>query len=252
MSAGLVSRHGRGGAKPSTKSRLTKAACLLACIGSGWAVLAATAQAATIKGNVRFTGTVVQPKALAVTSDRYVCGEYKDAQDLIVSADRGIRNAVVSLETPPPGAKWYGFGPPPQIDQNECVFIPRVVLVPVGGTMEFLNSDRLLHNIRSRNIKHNRAFNRTQPRARTIPITFAKSEIVQVGCDLHSWMRSWVVVADHPFYTITGYDGEFTLGNVPPGRYTLEVWQEVLGTVTMEITVGNESVTDVTIEMDTP
>jgi len=59
-----------------------------------------------------------------------------------------------------------------------------------------------------------------------------------------------VVVADHPFYTITGDDGEFKLSNVPPGRYTLEVWQEVLGTVTTEITVVDEDVTEVTIEMD--
>ena len=225
-------------------------ACLLVCIGSWWSLFVVTVQAATIEGTVQFTGIIVEPKPLTVTSDRYVCGEYKDAQDLIMSADRGIRNAVVSLQTPPAGVRWYLSGPPPQMDQKKCVFIPRIVVVPVGGTMEFLNSDRLLHNIRSKNIRHNRAFNRTQPRGRTIPITFTKPEIVQVGCDLHPWMRSWVVVADHPFYTITGNDGEFTLGNVPPGRYTLEVWQEMLGTVTKEITVADEDVTEVTIEMD--
>jgi hypothetical protein len=58
------------------------------------------------------------------------------------------------------------------------------------------------------------------------------------------------VVADHPFYTITGDDGEFTLGNVPPGQYTLVVWQEMLGTVTTEITVVGEGVTKLTIEMN--
>ncbi len=62
-------------------------------------------------------------------------------------------------------------------------------------------------------------------------------------------MRSWVVVADHPFYTITGDDGEFTLGNVPPGQYTLVVWQEMLGSVTTEITVADENITEVTIDM---
>jgi hypothetical protein len=63
-------------------------------------------------------------------------------------------------------------------------------------------------------------------------------------------MRSWLVVADHPFYTITGDDGEFTLGKVPPGQYTLVVWQEMLGTVTTEITVVGEDVTKLTIEMN--
>ena len=251
MSVELAPGEGRKETKPVSWSELSKAIGLLACIGSGWTILA-TAQAATIEGHVRFNGTEVQPKMLPVTSDKYVCGTEKDAQDLIVSAKRGIRNVVVSLETPPPGTRMYGFGPPPQIDQNECVFIPRIVVVPAGGTVEFLNSDRLLHNIRSKNIKQNRAFNRTQPRGRTIPITFTKPEIVRVGCDLHPWMRSWVVVAEHPFYTITGSDGEFTLGNVPAGQYTLRVWQETLGTVTKEITVGDGGVNGVIIEMKSP
>jgi plastocyanin len=214
-----------------------------------WAILTASAQAANIEGKVQFIGTVPAPKMLPVTSDKYVCGELKDSQELMLSADRGIRNAVVSLKTPPPGVRMSGFGPPPQIDQHECVFIPRLVVVPVGGTVEFLNSDRLLHNIRSKNIKRNRAFNRTQPRGRTIPITFTKPEIVRVGCDLHPWMRSWVVVAEHPFYTVTGADGEFTLPNVPPGQYTLQVWQETLGTVTTDVTVGDGGVASVTVEM---
>ena len=229
---------------PALVSRL-----LLVCMGGVWAILTASAQAANSEGKVQFIGTVPAPKMLPVTSDKYVCGELKDSQELMLSADRGIRNAVVSLKTPPPGVRMYGFGPPPQIDQHECVFIPRLVVVPVGGTVEFLNSDRLLHNIRSKNIKRNRAFNRTQPRGRTIPITFTKPEIVRVGCDLHPWMRSWVVVAEHPFYTVTGADGEFTLPNVPPGQYTLQVWQETFGTVTTDITVGDGGVASVTVEM---
>ncbi len=141
MSVESESRHGGARTKPSIGPRLVKA-CLLVCIGSWWLLLEGTVQAATIEGTVRFSGTNVEPKALTVTSDRYVCGEYKDAQDLIISTDRGIRNAVVSLQTPPSGVRWYLSGPPPQIDQEECVFIPRVVVVPVGGTVEFLNSDR--------------------------------------------------------------------------------------------------------------
>jgi hypothetical protein len=63
-------------------------------------------------------------------------------------------------------------------------------------------------------------------------------------------MRSWVIVADHPYYTITGVNGEFTLPNVPPGRYILEVWHETLRSTTREITVGDEPVTRVTLEME--
>ena len=61
-------------------------------------------------------------------------------------------------------------------------------------------------------------------------------------------MRAWVVVAEHPFYAVTGPGGEFALGNLPAGKYTLNVWQETLGTVTKDVTVG-EADTAVVIEM---
>ena len=58
-----------------------------------------------------------------------------------------------------------------------------------------------------------------------------------------------MVVAPHPFYAVTGDQGEFTLPDVPPGRYTLEVWQETLGTVSRDIAVSEAPVTTVTVEM---
>jgi hypothetical protein len=134
------------------------------------------------------------------------------------------------------------------MDQNGCVFVPRVVIVPAGGTVDFLNSDRLLHNIHA-TPKLNVSFNRTQPKSRTIPITFAKPEIVRINCDLHSWMIGWVVVAEHRFYAITGPDGQFTFDNLPPGQYKLQVWHERLGTVPANVTVGDQQPAKVTVEL---
>jgi hypothetical protein len=133
------------------------------------------------------------------------------------------------------------------MDQKACVFVPRVVVVPVGGTVEFLNSDRLLHNVRS-DAKENRPFNRAQPHARTIAITMKSPEILRVDCDLHSWMRGWVVVSDHRFYVVTNDAGEFIFENIPAGKYTLEVWQEILGRVSQEVIVA-DGVRDVTVRM---
>jgi len=203
--------------------------------------------AAAIKGTVQYVGAPVETKKLSVTVDQFVCGKDKDPEDLVLSAQRGIRNAVVSLASPPPGARWEVSTAPVFLDQRQCTFAPRVILVPAGGTVEFLNSDRLLHNIHSTS-KGNPVFNRTQPKGRTIPIAFAKPEIVRIGCDLHSWMRAWIVVMEHPFHAVTGGDGDFALPNLPPGKYTLSAWQETLGTVTKDVTVGDGDVT-VTIEM---
>ena len=130
---------------------------------------------------------------------------------------------------PPAGAAWPARADKVVMDQKGCVYIPRIVVVPAGGTVDFLNSDRLLHNIHA-TPSNNVSFNRTQPKDRTIPITFAKPEIVKIVCDLHPWMASYVVVAAHPYYAITGADGRFAFDNLPPGRYRLQIWHERLGT----------------------
>ena len=207
-------------------------------------VSAANASAAAIKGTVQYVGGPVETKKLAVTVDQFVCGKDKDAEELSLSPQRGLRNAVVSLASPPPDARWSFSTAPVFLDQRQCVFIPRVILVPVGGTVEFLNSDRLLHNLHSVS-RANAVFNRTQPKGRTIPITFTKPEVVRITCDLHGWMRAWVVVMEHPFHAVTGAAGEFALDNVPRGKYTLNVWHETLGTVTKDVTVGDGDATTV-------
>ncbi len=134
------------------------------------------------------------------------------------------------------------------MDQKKCTFVPHVLVTPVGGTLKFLSSDRLLHNIHSES-KVNPRFNRAQPKGRTISIKIEKPEIIPINCDLHSWMRAWVVVAEHPFYSITNDQGKFVLDNVPPGKYTLQVWQESLGIMTKEVTITAKGINSVTLEM---
>jgi plastocyanin len=211
-----------------------------------WCGTTGLAGAGTIKGTVRLAGSAVEVKKLKVTVDHAVCGTTKDAEDVVVSSDMGLRNVVVSLVTPPPDAKW-SVAPPVQIDQKQCVFVPRVIVLPVGGTAEFLNNDRLLHNLHSAST-NNPPFNRTQPKARTIPIVFRRSEIIRIDCDLHPWMRAWVVVAEHPYYAVTNERGEFALENVPPGNYTLQIWHESLGTLKKDVAV-TDGVTPLTVEM---
>ena len=202
----------------------------------------------TIKGKVVFVGAVPPSKKVDITIDQYVCGSAKDSGDLLLSPKKEVGNAVVWLENPPASAPSPALAEKVEMDQNGCVFIPRVVVVPTGGTVDFLNSDRLLHNIHA-TPKLNVSFNRTQPKSRTIPITFDKPEIVRINCDLHSWMIGWVVVADHPFYAITGADGQFAFDNLPPGQYKLQVWHERLGTVPASVTVGDQQPARLTIEL---
>jgi plastocyanin len=226
----------------------TKPLFVILCLAAWCVVVGGTAWGGTIRGTVRFTGASFEQKKLPVTVDHSVCGIEKDAEDLVLSPEKGIRNVMVSLQPSPPGAKWPAALPMMQMDQEQCMFVPRVVVVPVGGTLEFLNTDRLLHNLHSASTG-NPQFNRTQPRGRTIPVVFEKPEIIRVDCDLHPWMRAWVVVAEHPFYAVTNEQGEFVLDNVPSGEYTLQLWQESLGTMTQDVMVRDEAITAVTVDM---
>jgi len=220
--------------------------------GLGVLVLACAplvAGAASIRGKVVVDSPVPAPKKVEVTIDQYVCGNDKDPGDLLVSPQKELRNAVVWIEDPPPGvAPATALADKVEIDQSGCAFVPRVVVVPAGGTVDFLNSDRLLHNIHA-TPKLNAAFNRTQPKSRTIPVTFTKPEIVKVACDLHSWMTAWVVVAANPWYAVTGADGQFAFDNLPPGQYKLSVWHERLGTVPATVTISDQQPGRVTVEM---
>jgi len=202
----------------------------------------------SIKGTVVLKGATPELRKLAVTIDQYVCGKEKSPEDLLVSPQGGIRNAVVWLDKAPAGSAGEALPSTTTMDQKDCSFAPRVVIVPAGGRIDFLNSDRLLHNLHS-TPSANPPFNRTQPKGRTIAISFSHPEIIRVTCDLHSWMRGWVVVAEHPFYALTDPAGQFTLRGLAPGRYTVRVWQERLGTSSKDIVVGDQDPTPITLEM---
>jgi plastocyanin len=209
---------------------------------------AGASAAGGIKGTVVFGGPAPAQKKVDVTIDQYVCGTDKDPGDLLVSSRKELRNAVVWIDNPPPDRASPAPGDKVSMDQHGCVFVPRVVIVQAGGTVDFLNSDRLLHNIHA-TPKLNPSFNRTQPKSRTIPVTFAKPEIVRIVCDLHAWMVAWVVVAAHPLYAVTGADGQFAFDNLPPGKYKLNVWHERLGTTVASVTVTDGAPARASIEM---
>ena len=227
---------------------MTGPASILVLLAAALPLLPLSAWGGEIEGRVVVVGDLPAAKKIPITIDQYVCGTEQAMGDLIISAAREIRNVVVWLENPPPGAPSAPPRPVTPMDQKECVFVPRVAIVPASGTVEFLNSDRLLHNLHSVS-KDNPSFNRTQPKGRTIPITFARPEIVRIDCDLHSWMRAWVVVAPHPFYAVTDAQGRFRFPAVPPGQYTLRSWHERLGESSRPVTVPADGDAPVTIEL---
>ncbi len=216
--------------------------------GTGYTVVEVT-DGGTISGAVRFVGTVPSAQTVSVSEDAETCGESRRVQTVEVGVGQGLANAVVSLVDITRGAALETPASPPVLDQRGCRFVPHVLLAPAGAPVHILNNDPLTHNVHTVAFE-NRPVNRAQPKdLHQIEVTFRAAEKVKVKCDIHGWMSAWIAVVDHPYHAITAQNGAFVIGNVPPGRYTLEVWHETLGTSTQSVTVAAGETADVSVEL---
>ena len=195
------------------------------------------ASTGTIVGTVKFQGKAPERKKIAVTRDKKVCGkEAKFTESLVVSATGGVKNAVLYLTDIKRGKK---FKVPSvfNIDQRGCQFHPHVLIVPAGKSFTLINSDGILHNFRTNSTK-NPILNKAQPKfKKKLKVKINKPEIIRANCDVHEWMNMWLVVAEHPYYTLTDEGGSFKMTDVPPGTYTVRLWHETLGQQTRKVTV---------------
>lgn len=207
---------------------------------------------AVLRGRVRFTDPAPAPDTVRITADTAICGTSRVLSRVKVGSESGLADAVVSLTDIEAGEPWPdASSSQPTLDQHGCRFTPHVVLARVGEPVRVLNSDPFSHNVHTAGFD-NRSVNRTQPSgASPITLTFAAPEKVRVKCDLHPWMSAWVVVADHPYHAVTGEAGRFTMPDVPPGTYTLEVWHETLGTRSRTVTLEPGQALDVDFDFAT-
>lgn len=215
------------------------------------------AESGTIVGVVVFDGDVPNPKKIDVVTEDQAC--HKEpiySEELIVSADKKIKWAVASIKKikqgkpfpkgplgPVParmaeeGSSGDGSTPAAGLDQNGCRFDPHVVLVAERQDLRIFNSDGILHNVHTY-AKFNKPLNKAMPESVTeMDVSFKRRERIRVKCDIHKWMGGWIVVAEHPYYAVTGSDGVFRLENVPVGTHKVEVWHETLGKQIKEVAV---------------
>jgi plastocyanin len=140
-----------------------------------------------------------------------------------------IATAVVYLEGRAPRAAAIAH---PQMVTDGRQFRPRVLVVPVGTTVQFQNLDPFNHNVFS--LSETSAFDLgLYGRGETRTRRFARTGLVRVYCNVHPRMSAFILVRDNPWHAQPGPDGAYTIPDVPPGRYLLHVWHE---RVTMEST----------------
>ena len=161
------------------------------------------------------------------------------------------------LATRPPLAVVYldGSFPTPtshptrQVAQRDLAFLPPLLPVQVGTTVEFPNLDNIYHNIFSYSPAKRFDLGRYRPDERPIPsVLFDVPGLVTLRCDIHEHMRGLILVLNTPYFVITDEGGRFRLSGLPSGRYTLKAWID--SKTTREQPVELKS--DATLHIDFP
>ena len=199
----------------------------------------------TIRGSVRLACDLPKKMQLAVTKDPNYCGVNKSSPRLRVGKAKGVQDAIVWLEGIPEGKKRNDGDKQLVLDQRKCEYNPHVVLLPLGSALTIVNSDPILHNVHAYDEANDgkTLFNIAQPikgqRTTVKQTQFKKPGLYVATCDAgHPWMNAYVMVSDHPYYAVTGVNGDFVLDNVPPGTYKLKMWHEGVAVVKTEMENG--------------
>ncbi len=138
------------------------------------------------------------------------------------------------------------------IDQRKMAFIPHVVAVQQGTTVEFLNSDPVGHNVYWPSISGNKKLSHnlgTWPKGDKKPFQFNDLGTASLLCNVHPEMSGYVVVVPTPYFAVTDKDGNFEIKNVPAGKYTLKTWSEDGKPTTQPVDLSGPSATvDLTVK----
>ncbi|MBI4501897.1 MAG: hypothetical protein HY700_12155 [Gemmatimonadetes bacterium] len=195
----------------------------------------------SVAGTVTFTGTAPANPKIDMSEEPACKSKYTTppVDPVVVVHNGNLQNVFVYVKSGlPANQKFEAQTREVELDQEGCLYQPRVLGVMVNQPIKIKNSDPVLHNIKAVP-KKNRGFNISQPQqGMETERAFATEETpVPIECNVHGWMHGDVFVMSHPFFAVSDENGSFKISGLPPGTYTIEAWHEKLGTKTATVTV---------------
>lgn len=197
----------------------------------------------SVLGVVHFKGKTPVRAKIDMSHDQ-VCsvvgGVNLDEQYVIHNG--GLANVYVYVKDGPPEAMRApapAVQAPVVLDESGCRYVPHVVAVMRGGTVELRNSDGTAHNVHT--MPHGNPAVDLPQGAKGAPEQrrFDAPEIMMpVHCKRHPWMHAFINVSETPFFAVTDGEGRFDISGLPPGTYTLAAVHEKLGEQTVKVTVA--------------
>ena len=205
--------------------------------------------AGEVRGRVIFNGPV--PPDKLVRNEPCCPGAPPTQRDesITVNPNGTLANVAVYIEGGP-----FAQGtalPPKALDQIFCQYVPHVVGVVVGQTLNIHSSDQTVHNVQIRP-EYAPAQNFFMNAEQTTPVTFHRAEFIHSTCDVHPWMSSYIGVFDNAFFAITQSDGTFDITGLPKGTYTLTAWHEIFGKLQQSVTISDDKPIDLNFTYQPP
>ena len=213
--------------KPWAKAARAKAG------GAALGTEPADGQAATPDAAATGTTTAAEPDAPKKAVTATVTGT-------VSGGDGGPGGAVVTLKRTDGSTPKVRPAKNRAMLQKDKAFSPHVLVVPAGSTVAFKNIDPIFHNVFSLSPakKFDSGFHKAGGQEL---VKFDRAGVVEVLCNIHASMQAYVVVVDTPYHAVASASGAFTIKNVPPGQYEVEVWHESASVLGKDkLTVGDE------------
>lgn len=172
---------------------------------------------------------IITNAALSLTAGdihgKVACKGVRNSADTVVYVDR-----IAGKTFPPPAAH-------AKVDQKGMQFIPRVQPVLIGTTVDFLNSDAVLHNVFSPDACAEKFNLGTWPQGQSKSYTFKKECMAVLLCNVHPEMEAFALALPTPYFAVTSADGSYKISDVPDGSYTVKVWHPRLKKAEQALTV---------------
>lgn len=198
---------------------VTVALCVLA---AGVRAEAATVRESSIKGTITIAG---KPTADVVVSIEGVAPEASKARAAALKSKKAL------------------------MDQREMKFIPHVLPVLAGTTVDFPNNDKIWHNAYSKSAAKEFDLG-LYPPGKSRSVTFDKAGEVRIFCNVHPTMEAFIVIKDHPYFSAGDKRGNYRVDGVPLGKFRIHVWHPQLGTTEAGVELVREGeVVDINFDL---
>lgn len=205
----------------------------------------------TVTGRIIVEGTVPPADLVRLDADPKCVAlagiSRRPAESVVMGEGNTLQNVFVYVKDGLPPRLYPIPASPVVLDQQQCRYVPRILGIQVGQQLTIRNSDPLLHNVRSEGVINEPFDVGTPIQGVEVQRTFATREVmVPFKCNVHAWMNAYIGVLEHPFFAVSDETGRFSIGHLPPGTYTLEIWHERFGIETQQVTVAGQETSDLT------